>query len=325
MNAQDMLNTLDEWAEAGWLRRLDVALARFLAELDGEAKPTVWMATAVLAQMEGRGHTCLALADLVSAPADLLAWPQAGQDAVSACWPQLPRTLSTWLDQLKASRVVRVIERGDPEDGQPLVLAGTDASPRLYLRRYWLQECAVARHIAARSEAAQSVDESAARTWLDKLFPGPSDSTVQADGRVDWQKLACAVALRGRLSVITGGPGTGKTYTAARLLALLYAVDPAREQLRVALAAPTGSATQIARIWAEPITTRVVGRRCSQTCSTSVMISRVIPGLRLGFSRHDSVVIIVPCPSPSMAPPSRIRCGRMLRTPSNCAILPAVN
>ena len=242
MNAQDMLNTLGEWAEAGWLRRLDVALARFLAELDGEAKPTVWMATAVLAQMEGRGHTCLALADLVSAPADLLAWPQAGQDAVSACWPQLPRTLSTWLDQLKASRVVRVIERGDPEDGQPLVLAGTDASPRLYLRRYWLQECAVARHIAARSEAAQAVDESAARTWLDKLFPGPSDSTVQADGRVDWQKLACAVALRGRLSVITGGPGTGKTYTAARLLALLYAVDPAREQLRVALAAPTGKA-----------------------------------------------------------------------------------
>jgi len=59
---------------------------------------------------------------------------------------------------------------------------------------------------------------------------------------VDWQKLACALALRGRLSVITGGPGTGKTYTAARLLALLFATAPDAGQLRVALAAPTGKA-----------------------------------------------------------------------------------
>jgi exodeoxyribonuclease V alpha subunit len=58
----------------------------------------------------------------------------------------------------------------------------------------------------------------------------------------DWQKIACAVALRGRLSVITGGPGTGKTYTAARLLALLFAVAPDHTRLRVALAAPTGKA-----------------------------------------------------------------------------------
>ena len=48
--------------------------------------------------------------------------------------------------------------------------------------------------------------------------------------------------MRGRLTIVTGGPGTGKTYTAARLLALLFAVDPAPERLRVALAAPTGKA-----------------------------------------------------------------------------------
>jgi exodeoxyribonuclease V alpha subunit len=59
---------------------------------------------------------------------------------------------------------------------------------------------------------------------------------------VDWQKAACALALRGRLTVITGGPGTGKTYTAARLLALLLAQAPDPTQLRVALAAPTGKA-----------------------------------------------------------------------------------
>lgn len=58
----------------------------------------------------------------------------------------------------------------------------------------------------------------------------------------NWQKVACAVALRGHFSVITGGPGTGKTYTAARLLALLFATAAQPEQLRVALAAPTGKA-----------------------------------------------------------------------------------
>jgi exodeoxyribonuclease V alpha subunit len=54
--------------------------------------------------------------------------------------------------------------------------------------------------------------------------------------------VACAIALRGRLSIVTGGPGTGKTYTVARLLALLYAMDPEPQRLRVALAAPTGKA-----------------------------------------------------------------------------------
>ncbi|MDB5934545.1 MAG: recD, partial [Massilia sp.] len=52
----------------------------------------------------------------------------------------------------------------------------------------------------------------------------------------------CAMALRGRVAIITGGPGTGKTYTVARLLALLFAVAPDAGALRIALAAPTGKA-----------------------------------------------------------------------------------
>ena len=58
----------------------------------------------------------------------------------------------------------------------------------------------------------------------------------------DWQKLACAVALRGSVAIITGGPGTGKTYTVARLLALLFAMAPDGAEPRIALAAPTGKA-----------------------------------------------------------------------------------
>ncbi|MET1537116.1 AAA family ATPase, partial [Burkholderia sola] len=95
----------------------------------------------------------------------------------------------------------------------------------------------VIQRTAAQAVAGQPPDEALARHWLDRLFPPAAEG-----GPVDWQKLACALALRGRLSVITGGPGTGKTYTAARLLALLFATAPDAGQLRVALAAPTGKA-----------------------------------------------------------------------------------
>jgi exodeoxyribonuclease V alpha subunit len=91
--------------------------------------------------------------------------------------------------------------------------------------------------VVERSASPAQVDEARARGWLDRLFPAPTDTLT-----LDWQKLACAVALRGRLSIITGGPGTGKTYTAARLLALLFAMSEAPDRLRIALAAPTGKA-----------------------------------------------------------------------------------
>jgi len=129
------------------------------------------------------------------------------------------------------------------DQGQPLVLAGTPEAPLLYLRRYWLQEQQLRSALAQRAAARSGVDEAAARHWLDRLFdPVPGTPAQTPDGDMDWQKMACAVALRAQLTVITGGPGTGKTYTAARLLALLYAMAAQPQQLRVALAAPTGKA-----------------------------------------------------------------------------------
>jgi len=70
----------------------------------------------------------------------------------------------------------------------------------------------------------------------------PHDAPMREAPRPDGQKIACALALRGRLTIVTGGPGTGKTYTAARLLVLLHALHRAPGPLRVALAAPTGKA-----------------------------------------------------------------------------------
>jgi exodeoxyribonuclease V alpha subunit len=148
----------------------------------------------------------------------------------------LPAHGADWLQALRASPLVSVVgaaEHSSPAAGAPpLVLHGQ----RLYLRRYWRHEQDVAAGLRQRLVTTQAVDEAAARRWLDALFPNTGITGP------DWQKLACALALRSGLMIVTGGPGTGKTFTAARLLALLFAVDPAPQGLRVALAAPTGKA-----------------------------------------------------------------------------------
>lgn len=238
LTADLTLKLLRLWADLGLLRLLDVAMAGFVHEQDPDAKPCVLVATALLAHMEGRGHSCLPLAEVLDEPAKFLGWSSAEGDALQFLWSRLPSELDAWVTALTSSSLVRQIEH-QPDDAQPLVLAGsTGAAPLLYLRRYWDHERLVAGHILARSAAQEnSVDVPVARRWLDQFFPAQS-----ALGECNWQKVACALALRGRFAVITGGPGTGKTYTAARLLALLFATSQNANQLRVGLAAPTGKA-----------------------------------------------------------------------------------
>ena len=248
--AAALLALLDDWTDQGWLRPLDAALARFVAEHSPAPPPCLLLATALLSQLEGQGHACLPLDDLAADAPGLLGWgPEAGQ-ALLALLATLPAP-ADWPTHLQASPVVAVVAAGHATDpGQPLVL---DAG-RLYLRRYWGCEQRLAAQVLARGpaiETAPGPDTTRVRHWLDQLFPAaePAAATLPAEtdapeaAPFDWQKAACAIALRGGLSVITGGPGTGKTYTAARLLALLLALTDQPQRLRIALAAPTGKAT----------------------------------------------------------------------------------
>ena len=243
MNASELLGRLRSWSDAGVLRHLDSAFAGFIASLDPEAPPALLVSAALLAQAEGRGHSCLPLAALPADPHAALGWPPEAHAALDALWRTLPASLDAWRTELLRSPTVHRIGH-NPDCGQPLVLDGEDDAPRLYLRRYWRHERAVGTAVVERCQHPAPVDEARARDWLDRLFPprkegagAPPDAPAP-----DWQKLACAIALRGRLSIITGGPGTGKTYTAARLLALLFAMSDTPERLRIALAAPTGKA-----------------------------------------------------------------------------------
>ena len=236
LSPQQALFWLHGWAEQGLLRRLDSALAVQLHRLEPGVPVAVLVAAALLAQMEGRGHTCLPLLALCEPPAALLGWPAEaieGETGLKALWAHLPRNGGEWLAQLQ-SPCVRLPQA--PDRGEPLVLGGTPQAPLLYLRRYAAYEQRVGQSLLQRAGERLPVPEAAARVWLDRFF------VPREDGAADWQKLACAVALRARLSVITGGPGTGKTFTAARLLALLLALHKDDAPLRVALAAPTGKA-----------------------------------------------------------------------------------
>lgn len=229
-NIDTLWAELARLAEEGELRRLSCAFARFVATL-GAAPPALVLASSVLSELEGHGHSCVQLADLASGPAELLGWSEEQwKDLARAAGP-LPKTGRAWAQLLAGCE--QVWESSSFDYDQPLVLDGE----RLYLRRYWRDETLVAHAVRARALQAREVDAATVRGWLDLLFA----SDRQAEGP-DWQKLACAIALRGSVAIITGGPGTGKTYTVARLLALLFATAPEAGSQRIALAAPTGKA-----------------------------------------------------------------------------------
>ncbi|WP_289142278.1 exodeoxyribonuclease V subunit alpha [uncultured Pseudomonas sp.] len=236
--ADDLMHLLERWVERGWLRALDKAFVGFLHELDPQADPLVLLAAALTSHQLGHGHVCLDLFETLKAPDFALSLPPEGD--LSSGVMLLPSQLlegldgAHWCHALAASPLVALAVDGSAAaQSRPLVLSGK----RLYLRRYWTYERRIDSALRQRLAVQEAVSADLPQR-LNGLFDQPPP-----DGVVDWQKLACALATRGAFSIVTGGPGTGKTTTVVRLLALLQA--PAVEQgtaLRIRLAAPTGKA-----------------------------------------------------------------------------------
>lgn len=198
---------------------LDRHFARFLGGLTTVAADEVFLAAALLSRATGAGDVCLDLAAVAGQPIPA----SAGIDS-----PALFPELDAWSAALRSSAVV-----GSPGQKLPLVL---DDRNRLYLRRYWEYEQAAAQSVRQRADGRPAdLDAERLRQGLARVFPdGPG-------GEINWQKTAAAIAALKGFSVITGGPGTGKTFTIARLLVLLMEQHPER-RLRIHLAAPTGKA-----------------------------------------------------------------------------------
>jgi exodeoxyribonuclease V alpha subunit len=212
------------WAYLETLRQrqllsdLDLHFGRFMARLAARETPELVMAACLVSHWTSNGHVCVDLGEL----AETFLFAE-----VESPWPT--PALPAWQDALLASAVV-----GRPGDFCPLVL---DQRGRLYLYRYWHYEQQVAADLRRRAtDDPADIDAERLRDGLARLFPEP-----QHAAGCNWQKIAAAVAVLKRFCVIAGGPGTGKTSTVARVLALLIEQAAGRRP-RIGLAAPTGKA-----------------------------------------------------------------------------------
>lgn len=177
-------------------------LTELLMRLADSRDPELARVLARLAAMTVAGHSCISVRE--------------AEDGVGPA-------------RLLEERLCGTAIIGPPGEHKPIVL---DADGRLYLRRYWDYEQRLAADLRARAAARHTVDEAALRAALGRLFPGEEEA---------WQRVAAAVAVSRGLCVLSGGPGTGKTTTVVRVLALIAELHR-DAPLRVALAAPTGKA-----------------------------------------------------------------------------------
>jgi exodeoxyribonuclease V alpha subunit len=195
------------------LAAADVHVALRLGGLLGEDDEQVLLAVALAVRAVRHGSVCVDLATVSELPME---------DDAPLPWP----ATTPWVEQVAASPLVRE---------EMLRLVGS----RLYLDRYWREEGQVCDDLVARVRANRSdppdVDLASLERGLERVFPG--------EGFTEQRDAARAAATSWN-TVITGGPGTGKTTTVAGLLAL---VAEQHERAtgrppRIALAAPTGKA-----------------------------------------------------------------------------------
>lgn len=258
------------------LTATDRHFAAFIKRTAGAAPPWLELAASLASNAVSNGNICLNLAEVAN-----------GEILVDGSAERLP-PLGELQEQLLRTSVV-----GTTAEFKPLLL---DRDGRLYLYRYWQYERDLARILLEKAGGPGSdLDEELLGEGVQRLFP-------QGCGEgIDWQKIAALAALHKQFSVISGGPGTGKTTTVVKILALLLEQAGDRP-LRIALAAPTGKAA--ARL-KESIQSMKDGLDCSAAIRSLIpaevtTIHRLL-GVRAGSHRfrhgadnrlpHDVVII----------------------------------
>ncbi len=215
-----MSKTINSLQPTDEIASLDIHFARLIARAANRASGVETLLAALTSARTRAGHVCLELAEL--ADEQLVATAFGSQINCKAI--PAGRALKAYLS---GSSVV-----GAPGEYKPLILD----DDRLYLHRYWSYQERLAASIRSRAKGTATPEDSeAARAALNRYFSN------EGNGLPDWQKVAAANALLKNIVIISGGPGTGKTYTVAKILALLVDLSP-HKALKIALAAPTGKA-----------------------------------------------------------------------------------
>jgi exodeoxyribonuclease V alpha subunit len=227
--ARGATGVLAAFNAAGVLEPADVHVATRISRLGGEAGDEVLLALALAVRGVRLGSVCV---DLAAVRRTVLGAGDEPVDVSTLPWP----APAAWLAACAASPLVA--DGAGAPDGRPLRLV----DGLLYLERYWRQEELVRAELAARTDTPPAAVD------LDQLRAGLAGLFGNADAREDRQRLAAAVAALRPVTVLAGGPGTGKTTTVAKILTLLRdRAGPRTSSVegpppRIALAAPTGKA-----------------------------------------------------------------------------------
>ena len=240
------MRVVDQLRKEGRLDPIDVQFARLLRELDPNLPPEIELAAALVSRASAEGHICLDLANLTPDVAELISVSKpevltssatvSGPDS-EITTPATPSGPARVAESDSSTCLHPAALRHSPLVGEPGQSALTplilDTAGRLYLHRFFRYEQNLAASILQRANRTPEVDDRRLQESLDRYFPKP------ANGQLDLQRHAAENAVRRHFAVISGGPGTGKTTTVIRLLAVLLEQDP---HLRIACAAPTGKA-----------------------------------------------------------------------------------
>ena len=207
------------------IRPLDLAFGQFIAALENQQQVCLALLAAYLSKQLGEQDSCIDISRIPQPFADVFVFPD------SEALRQI----------LLQAHSVAVITDGEEQADRPLVLEGN----RLYLQRYWDYERKLAAKILDMSNRFVDLDVPVARRLISQLFP-PEAGSKQKPGTartIDYQLIAVCMAACRQFSLITGGPGTGKTTTVSRVMALLQGLARAKGQiLNIHLVAPTGKA-----------------------------------------------------------------------------------
>lgn len=212
--------TIDDLKGSGLFSEIDIHLADFISGKAKKSDSVLYLVLLLLTSRLAQGDVCLLPDDISRRPlSDYIE----GGDALSGIVIPDKKTL---LSSLRKSGIA-----GGESETLPVII---DADERIYFQKYFLFEKELARSILSMTGgAAEPEITPEVKALFSSLFPLRS-------GETDWQGVAAYSALRGRFTVISGGPGTGKTSTVIRILALLF--ELCGDNISVALAAPTGKA-----------------------------------------------------------------------------------
>ncbi|MFA3792070.1 exodeoxyribonuclease V subunit alpha [Aliiglaciecola sp. SL4] len=198
------------------LSNLDSAFAHFIYQQETHENDKVALLAGLVSQRLSQQHSCLNLDELSYKQLKLLGFS----------------SINDLIDVLNGSFCVSSTATEDPQ--KPLIFTQN----AIYLQRYYQYELALTQIIQQKLAVETDVSVETATPIIDELFPGSAEQR-----EIDWQKVAVGIAATRNFSLITGGPGTGKTTTVAKLLALLFALQQAQgKELKVQLVAPTGKA-----------------------------------------------------------------------------------